>query len=114
MRPLIVGNWKMHGGAHQLGEIASVAAAMHRRPDDLDVLLCLSSTLISRAVHVAEGRIAIGGEDCHAQRSGSFTGDVSAEMLKDAGASAVIIGHSERRRGHCETNAMVAAKVRAA
>lgn len=114
MRPLIAGNWKMHGLAAQLGEIEAIAASVHAEPPAADVLICLPATLLWRAAQTAAGRIAIGGEDCHADISGAFTGDVSAEMLKDAGATTVIVGHSERRRYHQETDAMVAAKARAA
>ena len=114
MRPLIAGNWKMHGLAPQLGEIETIAASVHVTPPAADVLMCLPATLLYRAAQAAAGRIAIGGEDCHAEVAGAFTGDVSADMLKDAGATTVIVGHSERRRYHQETNAMVAAKAKAA
>jgi triosephosphate isomerase len=103
MRKLIAGNWKMHGMAPQLGEIEAA-----------DVLICLPATLIAFAVQTAAGRIAIGGEDCSTEIAGAFTGDLSAEMLKDSGASAVIVGHSERRQHHDETDALVAAKAEAA
>jgi triosephosphate isomerase (TIM) len=114
MRPLIAGNWKMHGMAPQLGEIEAIAAAVKATPPFADVLICLPATLITRAVQAAGGRIAIGGEDCSAEVSGAFTGDISAEMLKGAGAAAVIVGHSERRQHHGETDAIVAAKAKAA
>jgi triosephosphate isomerase (TIM) len=114
MRPLIAGNWKMHGLAPQLGEIEAIAASARAAPPFADILICLPATLIARAVQTAGGRIAIGGEDCSAEIAGAFTGDISAEMLKDAGASAVIVGHSERRQHHGETDAIVAAKARAA
>ena len=114
MRPLIAGNWKMHGLAPQLGEIEAIAASVRAAPPFADILICLPATLIARAVQTAGGRIAIGGEDCSAEIAGAFTGDISAEMLKDAGASAVIVGHSERRQHHGETDAIVAAKARAA
>ena len=114
MRPLIAGNWKMHGLAPQLGEIEAIAASVKAAPPFADILICLPATLIARAVQTAGGRIAIGGEDCSAEIAGAFTGDISAEMLKDAGASAVIVGHSERRQHHGETDAIVAAKARAA
>jgi triosephosphate isomerase len=114
MRPLIAGNWKMHGMASQLGVIEAVAASVNAAPPSADVLICLPSTLIARAVQTSAGRIAIGGEDCSAEISGAFTGDISAEMLKGAGASTVIVGHSERRQHHGETDAMVAAKALAA
>jgi triosephosphate isomerase len=114
MRPLIAGNWKMHGMAPQLGEIEAIAASVKAIPPFADILICLPATLIARAVQTAGGRIAIGGEDCSAEVSGAFTGDISAEMLKGAGASAVIVGHSERRQHHAETDAIVAAKAKAA
>ncbi len=114
MRPLIAGNWKMHGMAPQLGEIEAVAASVEATPPSADVLICLPATLIARAVRTAARRIAIGGEDCSAEMAGAFTGDLSAEMLKDAGASAVIVGHSERRQHHGETDGVVAAKAKAA
>jgi triosephosphate isomerase len=114
MRALIAGNWKMHGMAQQLGEIEAVAAAAKATPPPADILICLPATLIACAVKTAVGRIAIGGEDCSAEISGAFTGDISAEMFKDAGASAVIVGHSERRQHHGETDAIVAAKAEAA
>jgi triosephosphate isomerase len=114
MRNLIVGNWKMHGLQAQLAEIAAMAHSIHHKPDDIDVLVCLPATLIAGAVQVAGGRIQIGGEDCSAEEAGPFTGDIDAEMLRDAGATSVILGHSERRQGHHETDAMVAAKAKAA
>lgn len=114
MRPLIAGNWKMNGLAPQLGEIEAIAASAKAKPPSADILICPPATLIARAAQTAAGRIAIGGEDCHTEIAGAFTGDVSAEMLKDAGASAVIVGHSERRQHHGETDAIVAAKAKAA
>jgi triosephosphate isomerase len=114
MRPLIAGNWKMHGLAAQLVDIEAIADFVQATLPEADVLICLPATLVFRAAQTADGRIAIGGEDCHAKVAGAFTGDVSAEMLKDAGAATVIVGHSERRRYHQETDAMVAAKAEAA
>jgi triosephosphate isomerase len=114
MRPLIAGNWKMHGLAAQLTEVDAIAEFVRTTPLEADVLICLPATLLFRAAQTAAGRIAVGGEDCHAEVAGAFTGDVSAEMLKDAGATTVIVGHSERRRYYQETNAMVAAKAKAA
>jgi triosephosphate isomerase len=113
VRQLIAGNWKMHGLLAQLGEVEAIAAAV-AAPSRADVLICVPATLLARAVQLAAGRIGIGGQDCHAAIAGAFTGDISAEMLKDAGASSVIVGHSERRHHHGETDAMVAAKARAA
>jgi triosephosphate isomerase (TIM) len=113
MRSLIAGNWKMNGLASSLAEIEKLNKALTAEPPVCDVLICPPATLISRAVAVA-GVVPIGGQNCHAEVSGAFTGDISAEMLKDAGATAVIVGHSERRQYHGETDAMVAAKARAA
>jgi triosephosphate isomerase len=114
MRPLIAGNWKMHGMAPQLAEIAAIAASVKAAPPFGDILICLPATLIARAAEAAAGEITIGGEDCSTEVSGAFTGDISAEMLKGAGAAAVIVGHSERRQHHAETDAIVAAKAKAA
>jgi len=114
MRPLIAGNWKMNGLAPQLREVEAVAVAVAASSPVADILLCLPATLIARGAQTAAGRIAIGGENCHPDAAGAFTGDISAEMLSDAGASAVIVGHSERRQQHGETNALVAAKGTAA
>jgi len=114
MRPLIAGNWKMHGLALQLGQIEAIAASVQALPPPADILICPPATLIARAALLAAGRIAIGGQNCHSEISGAFTGDLSAEMLNDAGASTVIVGHSERRQRHGDTNAIVAAKAHAA
>ena len=114
MRLLIAGNWKMHGMAPQLAEIEAIAASVKAVPPSADILICVPTTIIARAVQTAAGRISIGGEDCSAEISGAFTGDISAEMLKDAGATAVIVGHSERRHHHAETDDIVATKAKAA
>jgi triosephosphate isomerase len=114
MRPLIAGNWKMHGMTQQLGEIEAVAISARATPPSADILICLPATLIARAAQIAAGCIAVGGEDCSKEIAGAFTGDLSAEMLKDAGASAVIVGHSERRQHHAETDVIVQAKAEAA
>jgi triosephosphate isomerase len=114
MRNLIAGNWKMHGLSAQLEEIASVCAVAAVMSSNTDILICVPATLIGRAAETAAGRISIGGEDCDAHVEGPYTGDVSARMLKDAGASAVIVGHSERRRIHGDSDGLVAAKALAA
>jgi triosephosphate isomerase len=114
MRPLIAGHWKMHGTSPQLAEIEAIATAVHAMPPAADILVCPPLTLVARAALVAAGRIAIGGQNCSSAISGACTGDVSAQMLKDAGASWVIVGHSERRQHHGETDALVAAKAKAA
>ena len=113
MRQLIAGNWKMNGLGASLAEIAALARGL--KSPACDILICPPATLVARAVTAAAGTpVAIGGQDCHAQASGAFTGDVSAEMLRDAGATAVIVGHSERRQYHGESDALVAAKAKAA
>src|ERR1043166_3747793 len=112
-RPLIAGNWKMNGlqaSGAELAKIIEGAAAVQA-----DLLVCPPATLIAPFAWGARGSgVAIGAQDCHAEASGAFTGDLSAEMLKDAGASAVIAGHSERRTYHKETDAQVRAKAFAA
>jgi triosephosphate isomerase len=112
-RRLAAGNWKMNGTRASLGEIAALAAA-HPAPG-VDILICPPATLLAQAAGLAEGRaLMIGAQDCHAAPSGAHTGDISAPMLADAGARAVILGHSERRADHGETSALVAQKARAA
>jgi triosephosphate isomerase len=114
-RPLIAGNWKMNGLAAALGEAKVIAAAsLEAKGDGPRVALCPPASLIHRLAQVAGGAVEIGGQDCHERPSGAFTGDISAEMLADAGATLVILGHSERRTLHGETDAQVAAKVLAA
>jgi triosephosphate isomerase len=114
MRPLIAGNWKMHGLRADLHEIEAVAAWMQKARRAIDALVCPPTTLIREATRIAEGRLEIGAQDCHPEVSGAHTGDIGAEMLRDAGASAVLVGHSERRQNHGETDALVAAKTAAA
>jgi len=111
-RSLLVGNWKMHGDGGDLPVIAAIGEAA-RRHSAVDVALCLPATLIDRARGVCPG-LAIGGQDCHAEPSGAHTGDISAPMLREAGASLVLLGHSERRQDHHEDDATIAAKVRTA
>ena len=112
-RPLVAGNWKMNGLAAAAGELAKIIAGASGLK--ADVMVCPPYTLIGRLAEVARGSaVIIGGQDCHAQASGAHTGDVSAEMLADAGARAVIVGHSERRADHGESDAQVRAKASAA
>ncbi|MDC0737377.1 triose-phosphate isomerase [Cognatishimia sp. SS12] len=112
-RKLAAGNWKMNGLAANLTELDAMKAAA--AADKVDVLICPPATLISRAADAAAGSsIAIGAQDCHANASGAHTGDLSAAMLADAGASHVITGHSERRVDHSDSDADVAAKSQAA
>ncbi|OJY27277.1 MAG: triose-phosphate isomerase [Rhodobacterales bacterium 65-51] len=113
MRRLAAGNWKMNGTAADLAEVVALTAA-HPAPG-CDMLLCPPATLIDRMARAAHGTaLRIGGQDCHARATGAHTGDVSAPMLAEAGASYVILGHSERRADHGETDAQVRAKAEAA
>lgn len=109
-RKLVAGNWKMNGTADDLPEAAAIAAGAG---EGADVALCLPATLIDRAARVVPG-FAIGGQDVHAAANGAHTGDISAAMLKDAGATLTIVGHSERRQAHGETDAEVRTKAEAA
>ena len=111
LRKLVAGNWKMHGTSTDLAEVAAIAAASGTA--GCDVALCLPATLIERAVRAVPG-FAIGGQDCHAADKGAHTGDISVAMLIDAGATLTIVGHSERRADHHETDAGVRAKAEAA
>ena len=112
-RPLVAGNWKMHGLAASAAELAKIiagAAGPH-----CDLMVCPPATLIARFAAAAAGSaVLIGGQDCHPEASGAHTGDIAAEMLADAGARAVIVGHSERRAHHHETDRLVRAKAYAA
>lgn len=111
-RPFIVGNWKMNGLRAQLAEARAIDRGAARYAG-VRVAIAPPYTLIAAMVE-DEQAIAVGGQDCHAEASGAFTGDVSAAMLKDAGASFVIVGHSERRARHGESDAEVRAKAEAA
>ena len=112
MRQLIAGNWKMHG---RLADAAGFAAAVKNAPAWADLLICPPATLIDRfAAALAGSPVSLGGQDCHARPQGAHTGDISAAMLAEAGASHVILGHSERRVDHGENNAIVRAKAEAA
>ena len=115
MRPLIAGNWKMNGVRASLAELGQMAAGVGDVWRRADLLICPPATLVMSAAVVALGtRIAIGAQDCHPKASGAHTGDISAEMLADLGATAVIVGHSERRTDHGETDALVRQKAEAA
>lgn len=111
-RKLVAGNWKMHGVSADLADVALVAAESGVA-DNVDVALCLPATLISRAVNAVPG-FAIGGQDVHQADKGAHTGCISAAMLVDAGATLVIVGHSERREAQHETDADVRAKATSA
>lgn len=116
LRPLVAGNWKMHGFQASLGEIAAMRQAVEAgRAGSAEVLVCPPSTLIiSAASLLAGGPVSLGAQNCHPGVTGAYTGDVSAAMLKDAGAAYVILGHSERRGGYGESDAMARAKAQAA
>ena len=112
---LVAGNWKMNGLGASLGEAEALAKALQEQAAACRVALCPPATLIERMGRaLAGGSVELGGQDCHAEASGAFTGSVSAAMLADAGAELVILGHSERRAGFGESDADVAAKVEAA
>src|SRR5262245_37914192 len=113
-RPLIAGNWKMNGLQKSAAELTKVVEGSSDLAS-LDLMICPPATLVAGFVMLARGStVAIGGQDCHRDPSGAFTGDISAEMLKDVGATAVIVGHSERRTYHKETDADIRAKAQAA
>jgi len=115
-RPLVAGNWKMNGLKSALGEIAAMRRAVEAGGAGIaDVLVCPPATLIAAAAAMLEGGpLLLGAQDCHPKASGAFTGEISAAMLKDAGAAYVIVGHSERRAGLGENDALVRAKAEAA
>ena len=115
-RPLIAGNWKMNGLTDEAMDLATgLVTRMTKMPNvPFDMLLCPPFTAIRMVAEVLAGRLMIGGQDCHAAEKGAHTGDVSAAMLADAGCTFVIVGHSERRTDHGETNAVVRNKAKAA
>lgn len=114
MKPLVAGNWKMNGTSASVAELHGMIAGHGSASQGaVDLMICPPATLV--ALFAAQsGPIAIGGQDCHAKASGAHTGDIAAEQLKDVGAAAVIVGHSERRADHGETDAIVKAKAEAA
>jgi triosephosphate isomerase len=114
-RPLVAGNWKMNGLSSSAGEFEAILARAAEFARLTDLMICPPATLVARFSALAKGTpLAIGGQDCHPAASGAHTGDIAAEMLADAGASAVIVGHSERRTDHQETDGLVRAKAEAA
>lgn len=116
-RPLIAGNWKMNGRLADATKLAGAVASFARAlpPTAADVLVCPPYPYLAPVSQsLAGSRVRVGAQDCHAETAGAFTGDVSAEMLKDFGCSFVIVGHSERRALHAETDAVVKAKATAA
>lgn len=115
IRPLIAGNWKMNGLKSSLGEFEAMIAGAPDVAAKADLLVCPPATLISAFAERASGSkiLSVGGQDCHRKALGAHTGDISAEMLADAGASAIIVGHSERRADHGETDLVVRQKAEA-
>jgi triosephosphate isomerase len=117
IRPLVAGNWKMNGVGGSVSEALAIRDALIGPLARLgvDVMIAPPATLVAGfAVALGENPVLLAGQDCHSEPCGAHTGDISAEMLKNAGASAVIVGHSERRADHAETNGIVKAKARAA
>ncbi|GGD25168.1 triose-phosphate isomerase [Aureimonas glaciei] len=113
-RTLIAGNWKMNGDRAALAELGRIVAAQPNLSARCDLLICPPAILLSEAVTIAGSSVAIGGQDCHADPSGAHTGDIAAEMLADIGVTHVLVGHSERRADHGESDAVVRAKALAA
>jgi triosephosphate isomerase len=115
LKQLIAGNWKMNGLLAARAEVAALKAGLKSLAHVPEIVICPPATLLrSLLVEIEGSPLTLGGQCCHPMASGAHTGDVSAEMLKDAGASYVIVGHSERRTDHDESNAQVAAQARAA
>ena len=116
IRPLIAGNWKMNGLKGSVGEFEGMLAGASAVAGKADLLVCPPVTLVAAFAAKAKGTkaFAVGAQDCHPKASGAHTGDISAEMLADAGASAIIVGHSERRADHGESDALVRQKAEAA
>ena len=113
LKKLAAGNWKMNGTRASLSELAAIVAGSAGAA--CEVAVCPPATLVAAAAAAVQGSaVGVGGQDCHAEKSGAHTGDVAAEMLADAGASLVIVGHSERRTDHGETDGEVRAKAMAA
>ena len=115
-RPLVAGNWKMNGSRAALEEIRRMGIGLHEKRlwEQVDLAVCPPAPYLYLAASAAIGaRIAIGAQDCHAEASGAFTGDISAEMIAESGGVYVIVGHSERRSLHGESDAQVQAKAKA-
>ena len=114
-RPLVAGNWKMNGTMASLDEVRRLMEMLSGARMRCDVMICPPATLIAPMVRlVASSPIKVGGQDCHSEAKGAHTGDISAEMLSDAGCSGVIVGHSERRADHGETDSLIRDKAAAA
>ena len=117
VRPLVAGNWKMNGTRASLDQIKAIAEGVSRSglPDKIDALICPPATLLYVSTALAtDSPLMIGAQDCHQEVSGAHTGDVSAEMIADCFGTHVIVGHSERRSDHAETDHLICAKAKAA
>jgi len=116
VRPLVAGNWKMNGLTASLVELKAMREAVDAgKAGAAELAVCPPATLLAQAAWALKGgKVSLGAQDCHAKDSGAFTGDIAAPMIKDAGAQYVIVGHSERRQYHGETDAVVKAKAEAA
>ena len=115
IRPLIAGNWKMNGLKSSVAEFEAMLAGAPALAAKADLLVCPPATLIADFADKARGsKVMVGAQDCHPKASGAHTGDLSAEMLADSGARAIIVGHSERRADHGESDALVRQKAEAA
>src|ERR1700710_1238310 len=116
IRPLIAGNWKMNGLKASMAEFEAMLAGASKVAAKADLLVCPPALLVAAFAEKARDSrsLAIGGQDCHPKASGAHNGDISAEMLADAGAGAVIVGHSERRADHGESDGLVRQKAEAA
>ena len=116
IRPLVAGNWKMNGTSALLAELRAIGNGFMGGLDaETEALLCVPATLVVQAHEIlSRTPVRTGGQDCHPKESGAHTGDIAAEMLKDAGATHVIVGHSERRTDHGEGDSLVRAKAEAA
>ncbi|RFC64246.1 triose-phosphate isomerase [Fulvimarina endophytica] len=113
--PLIAGNWKMNGMLRSLTELKGIADAVKDgRTEGCEIVICPPATMLSASRGILHNVAKVGGQDCHSEAKGAHTGDIAAEMLKDVGASFVIVGHSERRADHAESDEIVKAKVNAA
>jgi triosephosphate isomerase (TIM) len=114
LRPLVAGNWKMNGLRSSIAELKSVVQGGRDLAGRVDLMICPPAPLLAAFAAAAAGSpVTIGAQDCHPEASGAFTGDISAEMLGDAGATAIIVGHSERRTLHVETDELVRLKAMA-
>jgi triosephosphate isomerase len=116
VRPLVAGNWKMNGLTASLAELKAMREAVDAgKAGAAELAVCPPATLLAQAAWALKGgKVSLGAQDCHAKDSGAYTGDIAAPMIKDAGAQYVIVGHSERRQYHGETDAAVKAKAEAA